>query len=105
MWVFAIHSLLCLCKDVVDEWEVWNEPFGQGAEDAELLNLLEQKKKGLSKEYIENIMHRLLEFGPSKVVLTGVAFKDDDIGCAVCEKGGENVCKNGEECDWKVDEG
>lgn len=42
-----------------------------------------------SKEYIENIMHRLLEFGPSKVVLTGVAFKDDEIGCAVCEKGGE----------------
>ena len=23
-------------KDVVDEWEVWNEPFGQGAEYAEL---------------------------------------------------------------------
>ena len=25
--------------------------------------------------------------------------------CELCEKCGENVCKNGEECDWKVDEG
>lgn len=42
-----------------------------------------------TKEYIESIMHRLLELGPSKVVLTGVSFKDDDIGCAVYEKGGK----------------
>lgn len=41
-----------------------------------------------SEEYIESIMHRLLELGPSKVVLTGVSFKNDDIGCAVCEKNG-----------------
>lgn len=42
-----------------------------------------------SKEYIEGIVARLLKLGPSMVVLTGVSFKDDEIGCAVCEKGGE----------------
>ncbi len=42
-----------------------------------------------SEEYIENIMRRLLELGPSMVVLTGVAFKENEIGCAVCEKNGE----------------
>lgn len=42
-----------------------------------------------SKEYIESILLRLLELGPSKVVLTGVSFSDDKIGCAVCEKNGE----------------
>lgn len=24
--------------------------------------------------------------------------------CELCEKCGEDVCKNGEECDWKVEE-
>lgn len=24
--------------------------------------------------------------------------------CELCEKCGEDVCKHGEECDWKVDE-
>lgn len=42
-----------------------------------------------SKEYIEGIMMRLLLLGPSMVVLTGVSFKDDEIGCAVCQKNGE----------------
>lgn len=39
-----------------------------------------------TKEYIEGIMRRLLKLGPSMVVLTGVSFKDEEIGCAVCEK-------------------
>lgn len=42
-----------------------------------------------TKEYIENLMKRLLDLGPSMVVLTGVSFKEDEIGCAV-------YCKNGE---------
>lgn len=42
-----------------------------------------------SKEYIEGIMRRLFLLGPSMVVLTGVSFIDDEIGCAVCEKNGE----------------
>lgn len=42
-----------------------------------------------SKEYIEGIMKRLLTLGPSMVVLTGVSFKEDEIGCAVCEKNGD----------------
>ena len=29
----------------------------------------------------------------------------NDLICELCEKCGENVCKNGEECDWMVDEG
>lgn len=42
-----------------------------------------------SKEYIEDIMYRLLELGPQMVVLTGVAFSEDKIGCGVC-------CRNGD---------
>lgn len=37
-----------------------------------------------SKEYIDGIMKRLLNLGVSMVVLTGVCFKEDEIGCAVC---------------------
>lgn len=39
-----------------------------------------------TKEYIEDIIHRLIDLGPSMVVLTGVSFKENEIGCAVCEK-------------------
>lgn len=42
-----------------------------------------------SKTYIENIIRRLINLGPSMVVLTGVSFNDNEIGCAVCEKNGE----------------
>ncbi|MEE1010653.1 MAG: pyridoxamine kinase [Acutalibacteraceae bacterium] len=41
-----------------------------------------------TKEYIEDIIHRLIDLGPSMVVLTGVSFKENEIGCAVCEKNG-----------------
>ncbi len=38
------------------------------------------------KNYIENIMLRLADAGPDMVVLTGVSFNDDEIGCAVYNK-------------------
>lgn len=44
-----------------------------------------------TKEYIDGIMQRLLHLGPSMVVLTGVSFKDDEIGCAVCSKDSNEV--------------
>ncbi len=36
-----------------------------------------------SKEYIEGIIKRLSSLGPEMIVLTGVAFDDDELGCAV----------------------
>lgn len=44
-----------------------------------------------TKEYIDGIMHRLIALGVSMVVLTGVSFKDDEIGCAVCCKENSDV--------------
>lgn len=44
-----------------------------------------------TKEYIDGILKRLLQLGPSMVVLTGVSFKDDEIGCAVCCKDADEV--------------
>ena len=44
-----------------------------------------------TKEYIENLIAKLLELGPSMVVLTGVCFKEDEIGCAVGCKGNNEV--------------
>ena len=43
-----------------------------------------------SREYTESLLERLLELGPEMVVLTGVSFKDDEIGCAVACKGKES---------------
>ena len=42
-----------------------------------------------SKEFIEALANRLLRLGPPMVVLTGVSFDDDKIGCAVFQKGKE----------------
>lgn len=50
-----------------------------------------------SKDYIERIIKKLLEIGPSMVVLTGVCFKDDEIGCAV-------GCRNESEIFYKLSE-
>lgn len=36
-----------------------------------------------SEVYIENILKRLSQLGPSMVVLTGVSFKENELGCAV----------------------
>ncbi len=44
-----------------------------------------------NKEYIENIIKRLLDLGPSMVVLTGVSFKEEEIGCAVSCKDKDDV--------------
>ncbi len=44
-----------------------------------------------TKEYIESLIRRLLGLGPSMVVLTGVCFKNDDIGCAVGNKDSEEI--------------
>lgn len=44
-----------------------------------------------SKEYIESIMKRLSLLGPSMVVLTGVAFNNDEIGCAVYSRDTDEV--------------
>ena len=35
-WLRYVEACVRRYKDVVDEWEVWNEPFGQGADYAEL---------------------------------------------------------------------
>lgn len=37
-----------------------------------------------TKEYIETLLKKLLKLGASMVVITGVSFANDDIGCAVC---------------------
>lgn len=40
-----------------------------------------------SKEYIESLLERLSTIGPKKIVLTGVSFNEDEIGCAVFNGG------------------
>lgn len=40
-----------------------------------------------SKEYIESLLKRLSAIGPKKIVLTGVSFNEDEIGCAVFNGG------------------
>ena len=42
-------------------------------------------------EYIDGIMRRLLSLGVSMIVLTGVSFKDEEIGCAVCCKDSDEI--------------
>ena len=44
-----------------------------------------------TKEYIEGIIHRLLLIGPSMVVLTGVCFKENEMGCAVGCKDSDEI--------------
>lgn len=50
-----------------------------------------------SEEYINGIMKKLLEIGPSMVVLTGVSFNENEIGCAVC-------CRNDDEVFYRFSE-
>ncbi len=40
-----------------------------------------------SKDYIEALLSRLTSLGPKTIVLTGVAFSHDEIGCAVYNNG------------------
>lgn len=44
-----------------------------------------------SEEYIRDIIRRLLDLGPSKAVLTGICFNEDEIGCAVGNKEDDEV--------------
>lgn len=39
-----------------------------------------------TKEYIESLLHKLSNLGPSKVVLTGVMFDEDKLGAAAYDK-------------------
>jgi pyridoxine kinase len=46
-----------------------------------------------SKAYIENILKKLSEIGPRKIVLTGVFFNDEELGAATYDAGsGEIAC-------------
>lgn len=40
-----------------------------------------------TKDYIENLLNRLTALGPGKIVLTGVSFDHEKIGCAVYNNG------------------
>ena len=40
-----------------------------------------------SNEYIDSLLKRLSAIGPKKIVLTGVSFNEDEIGCAVFNGG------------------
>ena len=40
-----------------------------------------------SREYIEGLLQRLTSLGPQMIVLTGVSFNHDEIGCAVYNSG------------------
>lgn len=46
----------------------------------------EYKEGPFEKTYIEELLHRLSELGPSKIILTGVYFNDTDIGAASFDK-------------------
>lgn len=50
--------------------------------EASMLLDEEYKKPPYTKEYVENILKRLSSLGPKKVVLTGVAFDENEIGAA-----------------------
>lgn len=51
--------------------------------EAAFLLDMEYKEAPHSKEYIESLLSGLINLGVQMVVLTGVSFGDDDIGCAV----------------------
>lgn len=39
-----------------------------------------------TQDYVESLLKRLSDLGPSKVILTGVSFKDDEVGAACYDK-------------------
>ena len=55
--------------------------------EAALLVGDEYREGPYDKAYIEELMERLAETGPQRVVLTGVYFDDEELGAAVCENG------------------
>lgn len=50
--------------------------------EASLLLKEEYKKPPYTPEYVEGMLKKLSKLGPSKIVLTGVSFKEDEIGAA-----------------------
>ena len=47
----------------------------------------EYKEGPYTKEYVKNIMEKLAALGPKKIVLTGVCFDGENLGCACYENG------------------
>ena len=46
-------------------------------------------KEEYTQEYIEDLLHGLLELGPKQAVLTGVSFENDKLGAACLQRGGQ----------------
>ncbi len=52
----------------------------------------EQYEEGpYTREFIENLLHKLSEIGPEKIVLTGVFFEEEKLGAAVYDKTNESI--------------
>ncbi len=47
----------------------------------------EYKEGPYTKEYVENMLYKLAALGPKKIVLTGVYFDSDNLGCACYDNG------------------
>lgn len=86
---FFAKEMICLCKKA--------DILVPNITEAAFLVGEEYKESPHTKEYIGNLLSRLLELGPSKIVLTGVSFNDNCIGCAVkCKESDETVYFNSE---------
>ncbi len=55
--------------------------------EASFLVDMEYKAEAYTRDYIEELLDRLLAIGSKKVILTGVSFEKDKLGVAVKEKG------------------
>ena len=62
-WIRYTKALVARYKDVVDEWEVWNEPFNQAAEYAEMFYRTAKAIREVQPE--------------SKIFCTAIAMKKD----------------------------
>ena len=47
----------------------------------------EYKEGPYTKEYVENLLKKLSDLGPKKIVLTGVYFDSENLGCACFDNG------------------
>lgn len=59
------------------------------------------------KEVVKITFEVFDSFNRQKAEIEGLKAKlkqGNDLICELCEKCGENACKDGEECDWKVEE-
>lgn len=55
--------------------------------EASLLTDIEYKSEGYDEKYIKNILDKLALMGAKRIILTGISFGDDNIGCAVFDNG------------------